>query len=138
MNLDKEVEKKVKVVSFADNTISYDVDLANQSCTCNDWILERSNYPKDDPRRLCKHIINQLDIDNLSSELRYFRDSLQYYQENKRAFRKDFENVIYVSDADCKVLYVKDDWINIFDRNGKKYGFIPYGYSGGFTDFKFC
>lgn len=132
MNLDKEVEKKVKVVSFTDNTISYDVDVVNQSCTCNDWILERSNYPKDDPRRLCKHIINQLDIDNLFSELRYFRDSLQYYQENKKGFRTDFENILYMQNVDCKILYTEHGWIGVFDKNGNEYAFTPYSYSGGF------
>ena len=105
MNLDKEVEKKVKVVSSSDNTIFYDVDIVNQSCTCNDWILERSNYSKDDPRRLCKHIISTLDINHLSDELKYFKESLKYYQENQKGFTKEFDEVMYILEADCKILY---------------------------------
>lgn len=111
---------------------TYDTDSENQTCTCIDWKETRKEFNIDDPRRLCKHIIVKLDINNLANELKYFKESLKYYQENKKGFTKDFEKVINLSKFDCKILYKKDDWINVYDKNGNKYAFLPYSYDGGF------
>lgn len=113
-------------------TSSYNVNEETQTCTCLDWKETRQNFALNDPRRLCKHIINKLDINNLSNEFKYFIESLKYYQENEKGFTKDFEEIIYLIETDCKILYTKDDWINVYDKDGNKYGFLPYSYEGGF------
>lgn len=110
----------------------YITDTLKQLCTCSDWRETRVQYELNDPRRLCKHLINKLDLDNLSNELKYFKESLKYCQDNERGFTKDFDEVIYISNVDCKVLYVKDDWINVLDSDGVKYAFLPYSFDEGF------
>lgn len=111
---------------------TYNTDLENQTCTCLDWQETRQEFKQNDPRRLCKHIINILDTNNLSNELKYFKESLTYYQENQKGFVKDFDEVMYILEADCKILYTKNDWINVYDKNGNRYGFLPYSYDAGF------
>ena len=66
---------------------SYNTDLVKQTCSCLDWKETRQEYELDDPRRLCKHIINKLDLNNLNDSLKYFRESLEYYQENEKALQ---------------------------------------------------
>lgn len=110
----------------------YNTDIINLTCSCSDWLETRDSYLVNDPRRLCKHIINKLDIDNLPNELKYFKESLVYYQENEKGFTKDFDEVIYLPNVDCKVLYVKDNWINLYDKDGSKFAFIPYSFDKGF------
>jgi len=46
-----------KVKSFTEDEVEYSVNLNELTCTCNDWSLERFIFNKDDPRRLCKHLI---------------------------------------------------------------------------------
>ena len=108
---------------------TYNTDSKNQTCTCLDWKETRQEFKLNDPRRLCKHIVCKLNIDNLPTKLKYFKKSLEYYQKNQKGFTKDFEKVIYLSEVDCKIFYLKDDWINVYDKNGNKYGFIPYSSS---------
>ena len=130
----KNVENRVK--SFTDNSLEYIVNLDELSCTCKDWTVERFNYSKDDPRRLCKHIIQKIDICTLSNELKYFAGSIKYCKENKYSFSKDFEEIIYIENADCKVLYKDSGWINIYDVNGFEYGLMINGSNFTWTNTK--
>ena len=52
----------------------YNTDTEKLTCSCKDWEEVRSNYSMDNPRRLCKHIINKLDTDNLPTNLKYFKE----------------------------------------------------------------
>lgn len=38
----------------------YKMDYSRYSCTCSDWITNRSSYPETDVRRLCKHLTRKL------------------------------------------------------------------------------
>ena len=116
----KNTEKSM-VKSFKDETVEYSVDIDGLSCTCKDWIEIRSNYSKDDPRRLCKHIIQIIDVNNLSDELKYFIEDIEYYKDNKYG-TKIFNEMIYIKKADCKVVLKDSDWFDVYDSNGKKYG----------------
>jgi hypothetical protein len=111
---------------------TYNTDSENQTCTCLDWKETRQEFKLNDPRRLCKHIINKLNINNLSKELMYFKESLEFYKSKEYGFYTDFNEVIYISQVDCKILYKNCDWMNIFDKNGNKYGFLVYGNDGCF------
>ena len=62
---------------------TYDTDIQNLTCTCKDWQETRKDYTTNDPRRLCKHIINKLDINNLPSSIKYFKESIEFYQEKE-------------------------------------------------------
>jgi hypothetical protein len=52
----------------------YDTNITKLTCSCKDWEEVRRDYPIDNPRRLCKHIINKLDVNNLSNSLKYFKE----------------------------------------------------------------
>lgn len=40
----------------------YEVDLSDLSCNCKDWTCRRHNFVKGDRRRLCKHLIEALEL----------------------------------------------------------------------------
>lgn len=102
----------------------YNTNIQNLTCNCKDWQKTRKDYSTNDPRRLCKHIINKLDINNLPSSIKSFKESIIFYQKKEKGFTRDFKKVIDVPEANCKALYRDGDWINIFDENGKKYGLL--------------
>ncbi len=102
----------------------YDTDIKNLTCSCKNWMEVRKDYPLDNPKRLCKHIINKLDIMNLPTIINFFKASIEVYQKKEIGFTLDFKNVIDILSANCKVLYRDGDWINIFDENGKQYGLL--------------
>lgn len=105
---------------------TYDTNIKTQSCSCLDWLERRSHYSMDDPRRLCKHLINDLDINNLDSELRYFKEKIEYCKKYEKGFSQYINKIIYLKEADCKVLIQDGDWYGICDSNGIEYGFSIY------------
>ena len=45
------------VPSFTEPGVSYSVILNDMTCTCPDWEKRRRNFPKNDIRRMCKHLV---------------------------------------------------------------------------------
>lgn len=116
---------------------NYITDAKNLTCTCEDWKRKRYVYPINDPRRLCKHIVKNLDINNLPSSIKYYKETIQYYQNNEKGFNKfDFDKVISLLKNDLTVLGSDEDiyehWMNVYDRGGNQYGFLASEW-GGFT-----
>src|SRR3989339_78565 len=35
----------------------YDISMDKLTCSCDDWVDNRSKYPNYDPRKLCKHLV---------------------------------------------------------------------------------
>ncbi len=106
----------------------YNTDIAKLTCTCKDWIETRKDYPIDDPRRLCKHIINKLDINNLPTKIKRFQASIQLYQEQEKGYNKYFDKLIEIPKSDFIAQYTDGDWINIFDKESNRYGFLLQDY----------
>ena len=98
---------------------TYDTNIAKLTCSCLDWEETRKEYQTNDPRRLCKHIINKLDINNLPSQIYKFKESIEFYQEKEWGFKKDFDEIIELNNF---TLLVNTDWIDVFDENGIRYG----------------
>ncbi len=101
----------------------YDTDIKNLTCSCEDWKQERVNYPINDPRRLCKHIINKFDIDNLPDEIKYFREAINFYKIKEWGFKKDFEKIIKLPINNLRILF-SYQWMNVYDKNGNEFGFL--------------
>lgn len=40
-------------------------DTRDMSCTCQEWMLRRSIYPVNDPRRLCEHLLGDVVLQNM-------------------------------------------------------------------------
>lgn len=99
----------------------YDMDIEKLTCTCKDWTEVRSGYAMDNPRRLCKHIINKLDTDNLSKTLNYFREDIEFYQSKEKGFGKEFQKIIPLLDSKYIALYNDNDWTNIYNEDGESF-----------------
>ena len=97
----------------------YNTDIDRLTCDCKDWEEVRKSYEYKDPRRLCKHIIRKLDINDLPSELKKFKDLLYFYQEKAKGFKTNFDRIIYLEDL---TLLGLSDWIDVCDTNGIRYG----------------
>lgn len=107
----------------------YNTDTKMLTCSCKDWEETRSIYSMDDPRRLCKHIINKLDINNLPLQIKTFKESIEFYQNKEYGFTKDFEKIIKFPITKLTVL-LNYDWMNIFDSDGNEYGYLNDSYTG--------
>ena len=110
----------------------YDTNIKELKCSCKDWNEVRSIYNMDNPRRLCKHIINKLDIDNLPTKLKYFKSNIEYYQINKKGFNKEFKNIITLLENKYIALYNDNDWTNIYNENGENFALIITSFTDGF------
>jgi len=102
----------------------YDTDIKNLTCTCKDWTETRKIYPVNDPRRLCKHLISQLDINDLPLEIKRFQASIQLYQDKKKGYNKYIDRLIEIPETDFVAEYNDGDWINVFDNESNRYGFL--------------
>jgi len=110
----------------------YDTNTEKLTCTCKDWEEVRSSYAVDNPRRLCKHIINKLDTDNLPINLKYFKEDLEFYKEKEKGFNKEFHKIISLLDSKYIALYRNDDWTNIYDKNGERFALIITSFNNDF------
>lgn len=115
--------KNNTVKSFTSDDVEYYVNLSELSCTCKDWALERFIYNKDDPRRLCKHLIEKIDLNTLSEDLKYFREKIEHHKKYETGFTKYIDDIRYIKEADCKVLYRnRSEWNSVCDSFGITYG----------------
>ena len=110
----------------------YNTDIEKLTCSCKDWEETRSNYSMDHPRRLCKHIINKLDTNNLPINLKYFKEDLEFYKEKEKGFNKKFHKIIPLLDSKYIALYMNDDWTNIYNENGEKFALIITSFNNDF------
>ena len=119
----------IEIESFSfDNENTYIVNLFKTTCSCNDFEKkERSQYPKGDIRRLCKHLIdgfkNSFGTTGLSDLNKFIIEEGHPVKKNIYSF--NIENVL----SPISVYYdSKEDWWNIFMRNDKGL-YCRYGYS---------
>lgn len=105
---------------------NYNTNIDAITCSCLDWIESRQNFALNDPRRLCKHLISKLDIENLPSKLFKFKEDLSYYQNKGWGFRRNFDKIIELGTF---TLLGTFGWINVYDENAIKYGVIKETFS---------
>lgn len=104
----------------------YNTNINELTCDCLDYQYIRSVYSKDNPRRLCKHLINKIDIEKLSKELNYFKEDILFYKENEKGFNRQ-GYLTLIPNIDIKILYDNhwtDEWINIYTPDGNTYGIL--------------
>ncbi len=111
----------------------YITDAKNLTCSCPDWKEKRYQYTTNDPRRLCKHLIQKLDENNLVQEVFKYKDNILFYKSKNKGFRDDFNHLIEIPNTGCTLLYKYEfEWMNLFDEDGNKYGFLIGG-NGNFS-----
>lgn len=112
------------------NNRDYETDINNLTCTCKNWKLLRSQFPIDDPRRLCKHLIKKIDIDNMDSNLNRYKYEIKFYKNKNSGFPDDFNTLIDIEGTSHKLLYKHDhqSWMSFFDSDGTKYGVMHENY----------
>lgn len=110
----------------------YDTDIEKLTCTCKDWAEVRSGYPIGNPRRLCKHIINKLDTNNLSKTLNYFREDIEFYKSKEKGFGKEFQKIIPLLNSKYIALYNDNDWTNIYNEDGGSFALIITSFNNDF------
>lgn len=114
----RDLDKKDEIKERSTNII-------NLTCNCKNWKLTRKKFLQEDPRRLCKHIIQALDIENIQSDLKRYREDILFYKKQKKGFPDNFTSIINIDNTTYKLLYKKDfDWMNLYDINSMKYGVL--------------
>lgn len=112
------------------NNSDYETDINNLTCTCKNWTLLRSQFPIDDPRRLCKHLIKKIDINKMDSNLNRYKYEIEFYKNKNSGFPDDFNTLIDIEGTSHKLLYKHDNqsWMSFFDSDGTKYGVMHENY----------
>lgn len=105
----------------------YNTNITKLTCSCSDWKMTRIQYSRNDPRRLCKHIINKININNLPVEILKFKESIEFYQKKEWGFKRNFNEII---ELDNFTLLGDFDWIDVFDKDGNRYGYLNDSYTG--------
>jgi hypothetical protein len=124
----KEYDRDTAVESRTGGLL-YTVNLHRYTCTCPDFVLRRSQKPRGDLGRTCKHLreaVLALDTDTFGDELTrvIFKSPHGPY------------DVIWFAPGpagDIVALGLKADkpWMNLFVRSGKGEPYTRYGYHPG-------
>ncbi|HHT9115421.1 MAG TPA: hypothetical protein ACFYEL_03020, partial [Candidatus Wunengus californicus] len=77
----------VKIQSSYDINIFYEVNPRVITCTCPDFNETHADYLKDDPRRLCKHIIRVFrEKDNIPDDLNFYKYGIEFFASRNTDF----------------------------------------------------
>lgn len=112
--------KSIKVDSFSESK-SYKIDPKKITCSCPDFLNRRRGFDKQDPRRLCKHLMSLANIsgdEHKVSIMEYFKKhdrGYPVYPEISETFGAGNVSAFLSETPD----YV---WIDVFFK-GKRYGF---------------
>lgn len=106
-------------------------DIRSLFCTCNEFKEYRQNFSKNDPRRLCQHLVKGLNNENLPEDLVQFKPEISYWvskNDGVRIYKYMTTNNIdgrkIILSADNYDESVTDYWVNIL-CDGERYGFCP-------------
>ncbi|WP_320176196.1 hypothetical protein [Maridesulfovibrio sp.] len=116
----------VKVFSSSSGKTYY-VDPVQLSCSCSDWKKCRAGFSQDDPRRLCKHLINScVGQDKIPTSLSLYDEALHRFYDNGWEIPAD-EVIKKVDSPQGEIAYFKDCeddvWYNVCFQ-GKRYGWL--------------
>ena len=77
----------IKVKSFSDPKIYYNINLKSLTCSCPSFIKNHSRYSINYPRRLCKHLVKIFaEKNNLPSFLKFYKSEVQFLAEKRSGF----------------------------------------------------
>jgi hypothetical protein len=101
---------------------NYQLDLNTLSCSCPDFQKRRTQFSMEDPRRLCKHLIEEIDpFDYFSGDSAYHILAI----DSNYGFPTGERIIISVGNKTITA-YINDDknkvWIDVFDSENR-YGF---------------
>ena len=119
----------VKIQSSYDINIFYEVNPRVITCTCPDFNETHADYLKDDPRRLCKHLIRVFhEKDNLPDDLKFFKEGIEFFAGRKSGFPPStYRKNTSINGEKIEIFFDEYDdtrhslWISIYWK-GKKYG----------------
>ena len=113
------VVKTLTVDSFTSNDVSYNVNLEDMTCTCNDFYEIRTNFPKYDIRRFCKHIRYAISKRGLDNQLPEYA---QYIFNDPYSYKlKQYFIIKQINGHEVVLGFIPDnEWINIYSRRKKK------------------
>jgi len=111
----------------------YKTNISNLTCCCRNWLLLRSNFDLDDPRRLCKHLIRQMKDSNISAVLNKYKSEIYFYKDKDKGFADTFNYLLNIPNTSYTVMYKHPfEWMSIFDADGKRYGILLDGFGSFF------
>lgn len=109
------------ITSYSDSSIKYNIDLDNLTCSCPDFVKNRLSYNKDNPLRLCKHLLREILINNIidkTPELLFFKTLIEDFGSRPHGIPLSY---IYKDFHEFKVLYQDDSsWMKIYDSEGNQ------------------
>lgn len=109
-----------RVQSMSDDEREYECSTDQLSCTCPDFSERRQDYPKDDARRLCKHLVQLLDKTTLREDFRQDSAVLQACRNRRRGFPLYSQRVAMTAGKATYQLFWpqhETEWIDVYERD---------------------
>jgi len=105
--------------------MEYLVDPVALTCECRDWTERRQQFPRSDPRRLCKHLLmaisNEVTIPDCLAQ--YEETFMRYSNFEDRGFPlAQAWTTVRIKGQDYDIFLPptsRDSWINIYSDDGK-------------------
>lgn len=112
----------------------YRCNLTKLNCTCPDWHDRRKYLLRNDPGRLCKHLVQCFlkEPDKVPAKIKPFWKLIQLAGKNNRGMFAGNENVAafyMVTESGEPYLITRKDngeWVNLTTPDGERYGFSLY------------
>lgn len=108
------------IQSLTDDERQYECSAALLECTCPDFAERRHEFPKDDARRLCKHLVQVLGKEGWPEAFRHERTVLQACRNRKRGFPVyGRRGVFSVNKATYQIFWAQHEteWVDIYERD---------------------
>jgi hypothetical protein len=115
---------KTFIVDSFSGRDQYRISIDSISCTCPDFLDRRSSFGKNDPRRLCKHLIQVLlETGEIPVQLDNYNDEIQRCGDYRRGFSLDELIRADIAGMNIEISIPPDStWVNIF-LGGTRYGY---------------
>ena len=133
-DLNPKRDRGYKAHSLSGGEETYEVNIYQMTCTCPDWVQLRSQYPRLDARRMCKHIAWKLDefcvrkneLDDISTAI--VRTACRHRPATEYVFLQTTRGEAIIA------IYKDRQWVNVvtpycWPPGVEEYRTYDYGYS---------
>jgi len=125
--LPDEFDRPIKIKSFSEPKLFYELNLYKYTCTCPDFEDRRIQFAMNNPQRLCKHLLQAI---YERKKIQKFFDPIEHYflTRYRKKQREKLTTITLVNNEKLGIVWMNNkEWIDILEQNEtgsvQKYGY---------------